>query len=93
MSAADINEFLSLAGRSETAQQVSRTDLAIPIITMETGTIRVEERTLCFGRRAATAEGKITDADGRLLAHGTSTCLVFDIPKAADAGTRAAERG
>jgi uncharacterized protein (TIGR00369 family) len=62
-------------------------------ITMETGTIRTEGRILSFGRRAATAEGKITDANGRLLAHGTTTCLVFDISREADKGTRTAERG
>jgi uncharacterized protein (TIGR00369 family) len=39
-------------------------------------------RTLNVGRRAATAEARITDAKGRLLAHATTTCLVFEIPKA-----------
>ena len=29
------------------------------------------------GRRVGTAEGKITDHNGRLLAHGTTTCLIF----------------
>ncbi|WP_334446606.1 hypothetical protein [Bradyrhizobium sp. AZCC 1610] len=29
----------------------------------------------------ATAEARITDAKGRLLAHATTTCLVFEIPK------------
>jgi acyl-coenzyme A thioesterase PaaI-like protein len=33
------------------------------------------------GRRAATAEARITDSKGRLLAHATTTCLVFEIPK------------
>jgi uncharacterized protein (TIGR00369 family) len=60
-------------------------------ITIETGTVRAEGRILSFGRRAATAEGKITDAQGRLLAHGTTTCLVFDISR--EEGTRAAEHG
>ncbi|SRR6266566_5701116 len=56
-------------------------------ITVETGTIRVEGHILSFGRRAATAEAKVTDAQGRLLAHGTTTCLVFEIPKQAEKGT------
>jgi acyl-coenzyme A thioesterase PaaI-like protein len=30
------------------------------------------------GRQLATAEGKIVDAQGRLLAHATTTCLVFE---------------
>ena len=40
-----------------------------------------EGKTLRVGRRAATAEARITDAKGRLLAHATTTCLVFEIPK------------
>jgi arylsulfatase len=33
------------------------------------------------GRRVATAEARITDAKDRLLAHATTTCLVFEFPK------------
>jgi uncharacterized protein (TIGR00369 family) len=51
-------------------------------MTKDTGPIRSEGRTLNVGRRTATAEGRITDAKGRLLAHATTTCLVFDIPTA-----------
>ena len=47
----------------------------------DTGAVRTEGRTLNVGRRAATAEARITDAKGRLLAHATTTCLVFEIPK------------
>ena len=47
----------------------------------ESGIVRTEGRTLSVGRRAATAEARITDASGRLLAHATTTCLVFEIPK------------
>jgi acyl-coenzyme A thioesterase PaaI-like protein len=28
------------------------------------------------GRRTATAEGRVVDADGRLYAHATTTCLI-----------------
>jgi uncharacterized protein (TIGR00369 family) len=45
----------------------------------ESGTVRTEGRTLRVGRRAASAEARITDAKGRLLAHATTTCLVFEI--------------
>jgi uncharacterized protein (TIGR00369 family) len=51
-------------------------------MTEDTGTVRSEGRTLNVGRRTATAEARITDAKGRLLAHATTTCLVFEIPKA-----------
>jgi uncharacterized protein (TIGR00369 family) len=50
-------------------------------MTKDTGPVRTEGRTLNVGRRAATAEARITDAKGRLLAHATTTCLVFEIQK------------
>jgi uncharacterized protein (TIGR00369 family) len=50
-------------------------------MTEDSGPVRSEGRTLSVGRRAATAEGRITDSKGRLLAHATTTCLVFEIPK------------
>jgi uncharacterized protein (TIGR00369 family) len=53
----------------------------------DTGPVRSEGRTLNVGRRAATAEARITDAGGRLLAHATTTCLVFEIPAGKSQGT------
>jgi uncharacterized protein (TIGR00369 family) len=50
-------------------------------MTGDTGPVRSEGRTLNVGRRAATAEARITDAKDRLLAHATTTCLVFEIPR------------
>jgi uncharacterized protein (TIGR00369 family) len=50
-------------------------------MTADTGPVRTEGHTLSVGRRAATAEARITDTQGRLLAHATTTCLVFEIPK------------
>ena len=50
-------------------------------MTEDTGPVRTEGTTLSVGRRAATAEARITDAKGQLLAHATTTCLVFEIPK------------
>jgi uncharacterized protein (TIGR00369 family) len=47
----------------------------------DTGVIRTEGKVLNAGRRAATAEARITDDNGKLLAHATTTCLVFEIPK------------
>ena len=47
-------------------------------ITPETGEIRAEGLVLSCGRRIGTAEGRITDRNGRLLAHGTTTCLIFE---------------
>ena len=56
-------------------------------MTKDTGPVRAEGRTLNVGRRAATAEARMTDAKGRLLAHATTTCLVFEIPKETLKGT------
>lgn len=47
-------------------------------ITPETGLIKAEGVVLNRGRRVGTSEGKITDDKGRLLAHGTTTCLIFE---------------
>jgi uncharacterized protein (TIGR00369 family) len=47
-------------------------------ITLETGPIRAEGTVLNCGRRVGTAEGRVTDAKGRLLAHGTTTCLIYE---------------
>lgn len=43
----------------------------------DTGLIRAEGVVLNCGRRIGSAEGRVTDAKGRLLAHGTTTCLIF----------------
>jgi uncharacterized protein (TIGR00369 family) len=56
-------------------------------MSQDTGAVRSEGRTLNVGRRAATAEARITDAKGRLLAHATATCLVFEVPAVPVAGT------
>jgi uncharacterized protein (TIGR00369 family) len=45
-------------------------------IKFDTGRVRAEGRVLAHGRTIITSEGKITDAKGRLLAHGTSTCMI-----------------
>jgi uncharacterized protein (TIGR00369 family) len=47
-------------------------------ITSQTGRIKAEGIVLSCGRRIGSAEGRLTDATGRLLAHGTSTCLIFE---------------
>jgi uncharacterized protein (TIGR00369 family) len=48
-------------------------------ITLDTGVIRCEGTVLHRGSRVATAEGRLTDGTGKLLAHGTTTCLLFEI--------------
>ena len=48
-------------------------------MTDKTGRVRAEGRVIHPGNRAATAEGHIYDAKGKLLAHGTTTCMVFPV--------------
>ena len=45
-------------------------------MTADTGEVRAEGTVVHRGGRVATAEGRVTRADGKLLAHGTSTCLI-----------------
>jgi len=47
-------------------------------LTKESGPVLAEGVVLTLGRRAAFAEGKLTDAQGRLCASATSTLLVFE---------------
>lgn len=46
-------------------------------VTVETGRLRCEGRTIHVGGRVATAEARIADSQGRLYAHATTTCMVF----------------
>ena len=48
-------------------------------MTHETGRVNVEGRVIAAGNRIATADGKITDDSGRLIAHGSTTCLIFPL--------------
>jgi uncharacterized protein (TIGR00369 family) len=48
-------------------------------LTADTGPVRADGKIVNGGRRVATAEGRLTDAQGRLLAHATTTCLVFEL--------------
>ncbi len=48
-------------------------------MTEATGLVRAEGTSVHVGRRTATAEGRIVDAAGKLYAHGTTTCLIFDM--------------
>ena len=46
-------------------------------ITPATGPIRAEGRVVARGRTIITTEGTLTDSNGKLLAHGTSTLMVL----------------
>lgn len=46
-------------------------------ISQDTGPVRAEGRVIHPGRTVATSEGDVRDTKGRLLAHATTTCMVF----------------
>jgi len=47
-------------------------------ITADSGSVLAEGRVVHRGSRVATAEGSVVrESDGKLVAHGTSTCLVL----------------
>jgi uncharacterized protein (TIGR00369 family) len=48
-------------------------------MTDRTGPVRAEGKVINVGARIATSEGRLVDGAGKLLAHGTTTCLVFPI--------------
>jgi uncharacterized protein (TIGR00369 family) len=48
-------------------------------MTDKTGPVRAEGKIVHAGSRVATAEGRIIDAKGTLYAHGTTTCMIFDL--------------
>ena len=83
-----LDSVMGLAVHTELPAGTGYTTLEFKIsfikgMTRDTGPVRSEGKTLNVGRRAATAEARITDSKGRLLAHATTTCLVFEIPKGA----------
>jgi uncharacterized protein (TIGR00369 family) len=48
-------------------------------MTDKTGRVQAEGKIINVGSRIATSEGRLVDASGKLLAHGTTTCLIFPI--------------
>lgn len=48
-------------------------------ITLKTGRVTAEGKVIHAGKTLGTAEGKLTDAAGNLLAHGTTTCMVITL--------------
>jgi uncharacterized protein (TIGR00369 family) len=77
-----LDSCMGLAVQSTLDRGTSQTTLEFKIsllrpISPETGQVRAEGKILSCGRRIGTAEGRVMDRNGRLLAHGTTTCLIF----------------
>jgi uncharacterized protein (TIGR00369 family) len=77
-----LDTAMALAAMSAIDENSRHTTLDIRInylrpITLETGEVRAEGTLIQGGRRVAYCEGRLTDAAGKLLCHGTSSCLIF----------------
>lgn len=48
--------------------------------TLDSGVLRCTGTMLSRTRRSAVAEARLEDASGRLIAHATSSCMIFDVP-------------
>ncbi|MBD0747125.1 PaaI family thioesterase [Streptomyces sp. CBMA152] len=46
-------------------------------VALDAGRLTAEGTTIHVGRRTATAEGKVLSAEGKLVAHATTTCLII----------------
>ena len=68
------------AGRSYTTAELS-VNIVRPA-SHKTGPLRAVGRVIHGGRQTATAEARIEDEKGKLYAHATTTCFVFDVPTA-----------
>jgi uncharacterized protein (TIGR00369 family) len=83
LAATMLDSCMGLAIQSTLEKGVGSTTLELKIsfvrpITPETGPITAEGTVINRGRRVGTAEGRVTDSKGRLLVHGTTTCLIFE---------------
>ncbi|MCW5748203.1 MAG: PaaI family thioesterase [Alphaproteobacteria bacterium] len=83
LAATMLDSCMGLAVQSTLEKGLGSTTLEFKIsflrpITPETGPIRAEGTVINRGRRVGTAEGRVTDSQGRLLVHGTTTCLIFE---------------
>ncbi len=83
LAATMLDSCMGLAIQSTLDKGVGSTTVEFKIsfirpIMPETATIRAEGTVINRGRRIGTAEGRVTDSKGRLLVHGTTTCLIFE---------------
>ena len=46
-------------------------------VRQDSGILRATGKVIHYGRTTATAESRLVDLNGKLYAHGTSTCLIF----------------
>lgn len=79
-----LDSCMGCAVQSTLAQGFGYTTLEFKVslvrgLNSDTGLVQAIGTVLTSGRRVATAEGRLVDGQGRLLATGTTTCLVLEL--------------
>jgi uncharacterized protein (TIGR00369 family) len=82
-----LDSALSCAVHSTLPASTGYTTLEIKVnyvrpVTAKTGPMRCEGKVIHRGGQVATSESFLTDADGKLYAHASGTCLIFKIANA-----------
>jgi uncharacterized protein (TIGR00369 family) len=77
-----LDSALSCAVHSTLERGVGYTTLEVKVnfvrpVDAMTGVMRCEGKVIHAGRRVATAEARLVDAEGKLYAHAVGTCAVF----------------
>ena len=63
------------AGKGYTTLEIKAN--LVRAVTLQTGPIRATGKIVHLGRQTATAEARLEDSQGKLLAHGTTTCIIL----------------
>ncbi len=79
-----LDSALGCAVQSKLPKGVAYTTVQLNVnliraLTIETGFVRCEAKAIHVGRQMGTAEAEIRDAQGKLYAHATTTCLIFPV--------------
>ena len=77
-----LDSCMGCAVHTTLAQGIGYTTLEYKVnlvraLSHETGTVDAIGTVISSGRRIAVAEGQVVDGQGNILAHGTTTCLIF----------------
>jgi len=80
--AAILDTAMALSNLSTLTAEQGFTTLDIRInylrpLTVETGEVRAEGHVIQGGRRVAYCEARLVDTGGKLIAHGTGSCLIL----------------
>lgn len=65
------------AGKGSTSVEI-KVNFVRPIFE-KTGALKAVGEVINVGKQIASAEGKLLDENGKLYAHGTTTCFIFDL--------------